>query len=277
MKRSWPISLLVVPIELLAICRAVSNAPCSLLDTRLEPGSYQLVSDCELGLEYCAQNSTCQPIQCRRSDYPYGFLPGMPQSELPPKCPTGLFCPDEMDRCLPQQPAGAPCQMNRDDECQPPPSNLGLNGGRNTKGAICLNFACYWANATLNESCFLDNNVFTGYLQNGTQFPFIISRDNCANGLYCDGSSRICLEQSSSGISCTSNKQCISQYCSQQGICQPAIDKLHMQPWYFAIIILICISLVLFLLLGLAIRVLEWRIKRQEKAEFLFWQSIKQK
>lgn len=37
------------------------------------------------------------------------------------------------------------------------------------------------------QACILDNLVYVGFRDDGTQFPDVVSRDNCASGLYCDG------------------------------------------------------------------------------------------
>ena len=86
------------------------GSSCNQAFSRLQIGSYQYWDQCD-SRTYCAASGVCTLKGCRKDDFPFGYQPG---DTLPPKCPKGQFCPDEEDACLPVQPVGSPCQMNRD-------------------------------------------------------------------------------------------------------------------------------------------------------------------
>lgn len=112
---------------------------CSTANDRLDPSSHRFTSDCDDNTYCSATNGTCQPRLCRRDEYPFGFLPGDP---IPPLCPLGAYCPDEGSGCLPLAPAGAACQLNRDDQCAPPKNWVSLADHQNFNGSLCLHSTC---------------------------------------------------------------------------------------------------------------------------------------
>lgn len=138
------------------------NGACTVDNNRLQIGTYEFSSDCN-SLTYCnPSTSTCKKKGCRRDEFPFGYAPG---ADLPPRCETGQFCPDEEDSCQALLPVDSDCQLNRDgttvspprtpekvlipgqpDECQPPPDAKDLTDksphGLNVNGAVCLNFKC---------------------------------------------------------------------------------------------------------------------------------------
>lgn len=63
-----------------------------------------------------------------------------------------------------------------------------------------------WANATLQNPCVVENTAYIAY-EVGDEFNDIVSRDNCALGLYCDASQLICLNEKAVGESCTADKE----------------------------------------------------------------------
>lgn len=52
-------------------------------------------------------------LTCEQDEFPFGYKVG---EDMPPMCPSGQFCPDEEDQCLPIMPLQSPCQLNRDGE-----------------------------------------------------------------------------------------------------------------------------------------------------------------
>lgn len=83
---------------------------CNVGNQKLEYGTYQFQSDCDSTL-YCNSSSLCDHKGCRKDEFPFGYSKSM---ELPPRCDTGYFCPDEEDQCIPVLAVGSPCQFNRD-------------------------------------------------------------------------------------------------------------------------------------------------------------------
>ncbi|GAA98141.1 hypothetical protein E5Q_04824 [Mixia osmundae IAM 14324] len=257
---------------------ATVMSACNVLNNGLQPGSYKFVSDCADGTEYCdPSSSTCRPRKCRRSEYPYGFSSDENAADLPPRCAAGTFCPDEGDGCLPLVPVGQACQLNRDDECAPPPANLGLLNQRNNAGVICLNFQCVYGNVTLGNSCILDNFVYTAYAADGTQTPYITSRDNCVSGLYCEASSRQCEVQLNRGSACSANKQCSSYVCGPQGVCLVPLDTAPSGSVAVAVIVALLVIVALGLIFSTA-AVFGHRIRASRaKRDALFWSQRPQR
>ncbi|KAJ8481514.1 hypothetical protein ONZ45_g15292 [Pleurotus djamor] len=195
----------------------------------------------ELRWTYCSARGTCQKRGCRRDEFPFGY---QPEDTLPRKCGTGQFCPDEMDDCRDQIPVDGDCQLNRDDQCQPPPNSRELadttNFGLNVEGAICLLNKCMWANATEGNACIHENTPYTSYSLNG-EFIDIRSRlslpDNCRIGLYCDTASSICQRWKTLGQTCTADKECESWNCQIDGTCGISADvPRHLGTWVYIVV-----------------------------------------
>jgi hypothetical protein len=85
---------------------------CTVSNNRLQIGTYQFYSDCD-AQTYCSSQGICELKGCRKDQYPFGYSP---DATLPPKCPSGQFCPDECDACQPWLPVDSACQLNRDGE-----------------------------------------------------------------------------------------------------------------------------------------------------------------
>ncbi|KAH0827508.1 hypothetical protein J3R83DRAFT_4221 [Lanmaoa asiatica] len=192
---------------------------CSALESRLEIGTYQFHSDCD-AQNYCSGQGICEPKGCRKDQYPFGYTQS---DDLPPKCPTGQFCPDEGDACQPLLSVGSPCQLNRDDQCGPPPNWSELadtsHYGVNVNGSVCLNNVCVWANVTVGESCQVENTAYIVYA-GAREFIDIVSRGNCHVGLYCDSKQLVCVESKPLGESC----KCASFNCNSGGVCVRSPD-----------------------------------------------------
>lgn len=116
------------------------GGPCSAIVNRLDPVSFRFLSECS-DQTFCsaATNGTCEPRLCRRDEFPFG---SNAEQQLPPLCALGTFCPDEGSGCQTLVPAGAPCQLNRDEQCAPPSNWRELASSHNFNGSICLRSTC---------------------------------------------------------------------------------------------------------------------------------------
>ncbi|KDN48703.1 hypothetical protein RSAG8_02690, partial [Rhizoctonia solani AG-8 WAC10335] len=98
---------------------------CDPTRNRLSAETRKFSSDCD-AMTFCSAEGVCQPKGCRRDEFPFGYDPDV---TLPPMCPREQFCPDEEDMCLPVMSPGSACQLNRDDQCQPPSDRPELEDG----------------------------------------------------------------------------------------------------------------------------------------------------
>jgi len=195
---------------------------CSQSASKLQAGTYEFWSQCD-SLTYCAANSTCLLRGCRVNQFPLGYPQDDPS--LPSMCKQGMFCPDEMDACLPQMQVGSACQLNRDDQCQPQPgytpSSATIPGSSNS-GTVCLNYQCQYKNATQGQNCTVENTAYVAYGSDDQEFLNIVSRDNCKDGLYCDSQTLICNGVKELSASCSADKECGSFNCLASGVCGSA-------------------------------------------------------
>ncbi|WWD20420.1 hypothetical protein CI109_104896 [Kwoniella shandongensis] len=252
---------LVAALGLAALVSAKSQfgEACSQSNAHLDAGSFQLLTDCDPTL-YCADNSTCAYKGCRKDTYPFGYNDYL-YDQLPPLCPEGQFCPDEADQCKPQVAIGEGCQKDRDDECQRPPNYKDLAGYLNTNGTACLNFTCYLADVTLGQTCVNDNTPYTAYNDEGAAYAFIVSRDNCANGLYCDGTELKCMKSKLVGAVCSGNKECLSYNCDNSKCGKAADAVVHPPSWQYVLIGLGILILIGGVMTGL------WLMHRRSRKE----------
>jgi hypothetical protein len=141
-------ALLLLPIWFLLIAGGSiqDGGTCSSNNDHLDPNTMKFVSDCT-DQTFCsaAVNGTCILRRCRRDEYPFGFPTGQP---LPPMCPFGSFCPDEGSGCEPWASVGQPCQLNRDEQCAPPPDWKQLASPQNFNGSICLHSRCMYVHSS---------------------------------------------------------------------------------------------------------------------------------
>jgi hypothetical protein len=124
-----------------ALASVGEGGACSSLKNHLDPLNHRFISNCD-DLTYCSDsvNGTCLKRGCRRDEFPFGYSNTDPF--LPPLCSAGTFCPDEGDSCKPLVGVGGPCQLNRDEQCAPPPDWEDLAGPQNFNGSVCLHFQC---------------------------------------------------------------------------------------------------------------------------------------
>ncbi|KAF5355048.1 hypothetical protein D9756_005241 [Leucocoprinus leucothites] len=219
-----------------------TGGQCNQGNNRLQTGTYQFWSECT-ATNYCSDEGKCTPKGCRRDDFPFGYA--QDSHIIPDKCPRGQFCPDEGTACQALLPVGSPCQMNRDDQCEAPPNFKELadttGRGLNSNGSVCLNNVCMWANVTLQNPCVVENTAYIAY-EIGGEFIDIVSRGNCATGLYCDSVQKVCLNEKALGEQCDGDKECISWNCQADGTCgRPAAEPRH-----FGIYVYILVALGIF-------------------------------
>ncbi|KAI0642233.1 hypothetical protein C8Q79DRAFT_917558 [Trametes meyenii] len=195
------------------------GGPCSTDNDRLDSASHKFLSDCD-ETTFCsgAVNATCRPRLCRRDEFPFGFAN---VTALPTLCQNGTYCPDEGSGCKPLLPAGSPCQMDRDDQCAPPPDWQVLASNQNFNGSLCLRSTCAYANMTLGQPCAIDNVTYVDVGPGGSeQFSNSVARHNCATPrFYCDGAMRACVPTKSLGSSCSADQECQSFNCAPIGVC----------------------------------------------------------
>ncbi|PPQ70688.1 hypothetical protein CVT24_000170 [Panaeolus cyanescens] len=233
------------------------DGPCSTGNNRLQAGTFQFWSECN-SVTFCSEQGLCVEKRCRRDDFPFGYEQG---AELPPKCRSGEFCPDEGSDCQPLLPVDSPCQLNRDDQCEPPPNFRELADttgfGLNYNGSVCLNNICMWANATLGNPCVTENIGYTAYKVNNDEFINVVSRyrirfysfharllmclfsGNCAPGLYCESVSKTCLKNKVLGEKCDADKECETFNCQSSGVCGVAASTpRHFGAWVYVLVAL---------------------------------------
>lgn len=138
--------LLWTPILLVQAGNVTYGNACNIAHNRLSPDTKQFTGDCT-ATTFCSSNGTCLHKGCRRDEYPFGsvqriafrrWLVWLPaavdgvlalflttltkysyklfSNEIPHRCPSGEFCPDEEDECQTLLPIDSPCQLNRDGE-----------------------------------------------------------------------------------------------------------------------------------------------------------------
>ncbi|KAF9654016.1 hypothetical protein BDM02DRAFT_3086236 [Thelephora ganbajun] len=215
--------------------------PCSVDNNKLQIGTYEFSSDCNVFTSCNPKTSKCEKKGCRRDEFPFGYTRGV---ELPPRCPEGQFCPDEQDSCQARLPVGSDCQLNRDDQCQPPPNAKELADksphGLNFNGAVCLNFKCMWANVTLGLPCVVENTAYISYGANDEYIDImcqLLCSDNCRVGHYCDATQKVCIQQKNIGAQCTADKECLSYNCGISGKCDKDVRAPNSLPiWVYVVV-----------------------------------------
>ncbi|KAG9087750.1 hypothetical protein FS749_002678 [Ceratobasidium sp. UAMH 11750] len=212
--------------------RATTGQPCDQARNRLNAETKRFSSDCD-DQNYCAADGTCKLKGCRRDEFPFGYRD---PNTFPPMCPSGQFCPDEGDQCLDIMPLSSTCQLNRDDQCAPPPDSTGLESEMTNHGAMCFQFSCQYANITLGQPCLVENTVYIGYSGGGQQNINIVSRDRCAVGLWCNAQTSVCEPTVSLGQSCSAHKQCDTYTCGTENVCTvPPGTPLQIQLWQYIV------------------------------------------
>ncbi|KAI0305567.1 hypothetical protein B0F90DRAFT_1699104 [Multifurca ochricompacta] len=237
--------LFALPLSVLSVSNSTNTDTntCNPAHNGLATGTLQYNSDCN-ATTWC-DNGICRSKGCRRDEFPLGYSTGEGRGNgkhinPPEKCSVDKFCPDEGSQCVPKTPVGQPCQFDRDDSCLGPDNFKELKDtsgrGLNVNGSICLNFVCQFANITAGSKCEIENTGYIAYGPSG-EFVYVVSRDNCRVGLYCDTNSTICIQQKSVGGSCSADKECSSYNCLPTRVCGTSpSDPRHFPVWVYAII-----------------------------------------
>lgn len=77
--------------------------------------------------------------------------------------------------------------------------------------------------------------MYTSYDAGGYEVQQIIIRDNCTTGTYCVNGA--CINSKELGASCEQDRECLSQYCSNTGVCINGPDVFHTIPaWLWAVL-----------------------------------------
>ena len=62
-------------------------------------------------------------------------------------------------------------------------------------------------------------------------------RDNCIDGLYCDGPSLLCAREKALGEKCAADRECVEYNCGTDGICHLPPEAPNSLPsWSFGLI-----------------------------------------
>ncbi|KAF9479633.1 hypothetical protein BDN70DRAFT_806753 [Pholiota conissans] len=263
----------VLPV---GVPRTKSGKPikCSPKNTKLNPATHKLISEC-VETMFCAAppgapvNATglgvCFPRVCRRDEFPFGYvIPDIVTSRrkpnttaadpLPAMCASGMFCPDDGSGCRQQVGIGARCELDRDDQCQSPPSNPTIKDADNK--SVCLNQVCMAATLPLGAPCVIENTTYVGDINRGAagggQYTTVVIKHNClAPGLFCDptppnvGSvGPICQTTKKLGESCRFNAECELASCNEltNKCTLPAETPLKIEPWHWVATILFIIA-----------------------------------
>ncbi|RXK37082.1 hypothetical protein M231_05670 [Tremella mesenterica] len=240
------LTILILPLLHCYTARVALYGACDIANNHLDVNTKAFETDCD-SFGFCTSNGTCFPRQCRRDEY---VLTSLLDASIPtpPLCPEGMFCPDDASGCLPWVPLGGRCELNRDDECEPPstpfavkPDEVGVG-----KGAICLLGVCMWENVGLGGTCETESATYTGFDTDGTAFNTSITRDNCIEGQgYCNVTMTQCLPVKDVGDSCWEDQECGSYTCTAQtqqdgsslvGNCvDPPNSRVHIPRWLYGL------------------------------------------
>jgi len=165
---SFAPKVLQTPVPLgVAITASGKPIPCSPKNTKLNPSTHKLISECTEQM-FCTAppgsppNATglgmCFPRLCRRDQFPFGYghygggnappkirVKGKLMFNdsavvLPPVCGDGMFCPDNGSGCRQRSDLGAKCELGRDEQCATPPAAEGVPIASDK--AVCLNLTC---------------------------------------------------------------------------------------------------------------------------------------
>jgi len=236
--------LLFLPVSVLSVANSTTTITntCNPAHNGLATGTLQYNSDCN-ATTWC-NNGVCQDKGCRRDEFPLGYSTGDTAShkviDPPPKCSVDQFCPDEGSQCAAKIQVGQPCQFDRDDSCVAPDNFKDLRdttgNGLNVNGSICLNFVCQFANVTVGSTCEIENTGYIAYGPSG-EFVYVVSRDNCKVGLYCDTNTTVCIQQKALAASCNADKECSSYNCLPNQTCglSPSNPR-HFPMWVYIVI-----------------------------------------
>jgi len=119
-----------------------------------------------------------------------------------------------------------------------------------------------WSNATLGTACVVENTAYVAYEANG-EFLDIVSRGNCAPGLYCDSQVLLCKSEKANGESCAADKECSSWNCQASGTCGVSAAVPH----HFGAYVYVLVGLGIFGGMFGTLFALYWTHKKQRDQE----------
>ncbi|KAL9553326.1 hypothetical protein PS6_004017 [Mucor atramentarius] len=155
---------------------------------------------------------------------PFTFVPRWDEIayKFPSRCNNQMYCPDNGSQCTQLVQVGGHCELQRDDECA-------------GKESICLNSTCFIKGAPLGGNCGSDRTDYVSYDAKGLAVQQTIIRDNCTEGTWCDN--HICISSNALGASCWQDRECITGYCTDDGICINGPDVFHsIANWLWAVL-----------------------------------------
>ena len=98
--------------SLLSLAHGQDTDTCDPAHNGLRTGTLQYSSDCN-ATTWC-NNGKCDPKRCRKDEFPLGWPDSI---DLPTRCNSSSFCPDEGSECLLKMSVGSACQFDRDGAC----------------------------------------------------------------------------------------------------------------------------------------------------------------
>ncbi|KIM80388.1 hypothetical protein PILCRDRAFT_73344 [Piloderma croceum F 1598] len=236
----------IILLVLLLSCAYAGTVPqdgrCSSDNDHQDPATHRLLTEC-MDKAFCSApvNGTCVSKQCARDEYPFGYTQG---EIVPPLCPRGTFCPDEGSGCKALVAIGQSCQLDRDEQCAPPPNWSYLASGLNFNGSLCLKGKCRYANITLGQACQIENTTYLDLDLTGEPIKTTVIRDNCRTPeLFCDTATMLCEHTKVTGGTCQTDGECKTHNCGENGYCidQPE-TPLNVAPWQYVILVLCIVA-----------------------------------
>ncbi|EGN98644.1 hypothetical protein SERLA73DRAFT_107716 [Serpula lacrymans var. lacrymans S7.3] len=254
---------------------STEGGPCSTTNDHLDGETHKLITDCTDKF-FCSGivNGTCKPKQCRRDEFPFGYGHKEP---VPPLCPRGTFCPDEGSGCVPWLSVGKPCQLNRDEQCIPPPgfrrnANYSLES---SSGSICLNSTCLYANGTAGLPCKIENTTYTEYDSTMLKVVLNVVRDNCKDpDFYCDPGILICEHTVGIGLPCSFDRNCRSHHCKGGFCADPPDTSLKVAPWQYAVTALLIVAAMIAICAILTLLHQRHRLERSKEVRDYYNEQI---
>ncbi|KAJ7755550.1 hypothetical protein B0H16DRAFT_1308604 [Mycena metata] len=269
-----PLLIFCLSVANLILASPAASGHCSSNNNHLDPASKKFVSDCS-EQTFCSgtdiANSTCVPRQCRRDEFPFGFSLG---EALPPLCPDGTFCPDEGSGCRPLVPPGNPCELNRDEQCGPPPSWKYLASTQNFNGSICLRSICMYANVTLGDRCITDNTTYLDIGPNGQQIANTVTRGNCQSQLYCNPTELLCEHTLPLNSPCQVDPECTSFNCATGRCANPPETPLRIPAWQCALTSTFIVVVMVMIFGFLTLTHKQHRLDRSRELREYYYQQI---
>ncbi|KDR68546.1 hypothetical protein GALMADRAFT_146207 [Galerina marginata CBS 339.88] len=276
--------------------------PCSPKNTKLNPTTHKLISEC-VSTSFCAAppgspaNATglgvCYPRLCRREMYPFGYgtygggngrRKNATTIEVPPMCASGMFCPDNGSGCRLKVELGSKCELGRDEQCAPPPANPGVSDKDNK--SVCLNTFCMPATRLLGEPCTIENTTYVSDLDRGTagggQFRSFVIKHNClAPGLFCDPTpppsdvqGATCQKAKKLGEKCRFDAECQLNNCVFNTCAQAPEKAFRLAAWHWLATVMFIVLLFASTVLVLSVIHRRQRFARNRELQEYYYEQM---